>query len=352
MKQDHAYSGRGAQHQPHNSFSKLSYHTEELDGIDEYNVGGRVKTEILYEHPKSIVNKVKSPDVGMSYSINPYQGCEHGCVYCYARVTHEYWGYNAGLDFETKIIVKKNAAKLLEQTLLKPSWKVEPIILSGNTDCYQPIERKLRVTRSLLRVFADYRHPVGIITKNTGFLQDLDILRDLAKDNLVRVILSITSLDEKVRGVLEPRTASVAKKMEAIEILTSHGIPVSIMTAPIIPGLNDQEIPEIIKATAARGAVDAGYTVVRLNGAIGEVFQKWLTTHFPDRAQKIWSQVQNLQGGKVSDSNFGQRMKGEGEEASMIRQLFDIAKNRYMNGGEKIRLNKDAFRRGGNYKLF
>lgn len=265
MEVNQHIKGRGAQHRPDNKFSSTSISQEHVEGIDEFTHHIAPKTEILYEYPKSIVNKVKSPDVGMNYSLNPYQGCEHGCVYCYARVTHEYWGYNAGLDFESKIIVKKHAARLLEQTILKPSWKVEPIILSGNTDCYQPIEQKLRVTRSLLQVFSDYRHPVGIITKNVGFLQDLDLLRNLAKDNLVRVILSITSLDEQLRSAMEPRTATAKKKLEAIEILSSHGIPVSIMTAPIIPGLNDHEIPDIIKAAAAAGAVDAGYTVVRLN---------------------------------------------------------------------------------------
>jgi DNA repair photolyase len=352
MEVNQHIKGRGAQHQPDNRFIGKSITQEHVEGIDEFTQLDAPTTEIFYEYPKQIVNKVKSPDVGMAYSLNPYQGCEHGCVYCYARTTHEFWGYNAGLDFESKIIVKKHAASLLEKAILKPSWKVQPIILSGNTDCYQPIEQKLRITRSLLKVFADYRHPVGIITKNVGFLNDLDLLEDLAKDNLVRVILSITSLDETLRGKLEPRTATAKKKLEAIRTLTDKGIPVSVMTAPIIPGLNHQEIPAIIEAAAARGATDAGYTVVRLNGTVKEVFHNWLKINFPDRFQKVWNQIESLHSGKVGDSNFGKRMRGAGQEADMIKQLFDLAKRKYMNGGQKITLNTKAFRRGGNYNLF
>lgn len=352
MSTDQKIKGRGAQHKPDNRFLKQSISWEEKDGIDEFVHLDTPKTEIFYESPKEVVNKVKSPDVGMEYSLNPYQGCEHGCIYCYARTTHEFWGFNSGLDFESKIVVKKNAAAQLERTILKKSWKVKPIVLSGNTDCYQPLEKKLRITRSLLKVFADYRHPVGIITKNVGFLDDLDLLEDLARDNLVRVILSITSLDEKLRSKLEPRTATAARKLEAIEKLTEKGIPVSVMTAPIIPGLNHHEIPEIIKAATERGATNAGYTVVRLNGTIAEVFQKWLKTHFPDRYDKVWNQITHLHDGNVNDSNFGRRMRGAGQEADIIKQLFDMAIKKYMNGGEKVVLNTKAFRRGGNYKLF
>lgn len=352
MNSSQNIKGRGAQHHLSNSFSKQEFTTEWDEGVDEYTHLDRPTTQIFYENPKKIINKVSSPDVGMDYSINPYQGCEHGCVYCYARNSHEYWGWDAGLDFESKIIVKKNAAELLEKELLNPRWKVKPIVLSGNTDCYQPLERKLRITRSLLNVMAKYRHPVGIITKNTGFLEDLDILEDLAKDNLVRVILSITSLDEKLRSVLEPRTASSIKKLQAIKILSEKDIPVSIMNAPIIPGLNHTEIPEIIKIAAENGASDAGYTVVRLNGRIAKIFKKWLENYFPDRFEKVWNQIENLHQGNVNDSNWGQRMIGNGAEADMINQLFNMAKKKYMKGGEKIQLNTSAFRRGGAYSLF
>jgi DNA repair photolyase len=265
---------------------------------------------------------------------------------------HEYWGFNAGLDFESKIIVKQNAPMLLEKELLQKNWKVQPVVLSGNTDCYQPLERKLRITRKLLEVFAKYRHPVAIITKNVGFLDDLDVLKELAKDNLIRVILSITSLDEAVRSKLEPRTASAKRKLAAIETLSQHNIPSNVMTAPIIPGINHHEIPEIIKAAATSGAQDAGYTVVRLNATIKDVFAKWLETHFPDRYEKVWNQISHLHGGKVNDSEWSRRMRGAGQEADMINQLFVAAKKQYMKGHIKVHLNASAFRKGGNYNLF
>jgi len=352
VKQDQNIKGRGAQHQLSNSFSQQEFTTAWDEGIDEYAHLDKPSTQVFYEYPKKIINKVCSPDVGMDYSVNPYQGCEHGCVYCYARNSHEYWGWNAGLDFESKIIVKKNAPELLEKELLNPNWKVKPIVLSGNTDCYQPLERKLRITRSLLQVLAKYRHPVGIITKNVSFLEDMDLLEDLAKDNLVRVVLSITSLDETLRSVLEPRTASSVKKLQAIKILSDKGIPVSIMNAPIIPGLNHSEIPEIIKRASEHGAIDAGYTVVRLNGRIAEIFKKWLQNYYPDRFEKVWHQIEKLHGGNVRDSTWGQRMKGNGAEADMIKQLFHMAKKKYMQGGKKIQLNTSDFRKGGAYSLF
>ncbi|SMG52551.1 DNA repair photolyase [Marivirga sericea] len=351
MKSEQTIRGRGAQKHLPNSFSKQEFTMEWDEGIDEYTHLDKPTTQIFYENPKKLINKISSPDVGMEYSINPYQGCEHGCVYCYARNSHEYWGLDAGLDFESKIIVKKNASNLLEGELLNSNWKVKPIVLSGNTDCYQPLEKKLRITRGLLKVMAKYRHPVGIITKNVGFLEDLELLEDLAKDNLVRVVLSITSLDEKLRSRLEPRTASSKKKLEAIKILSEKGVPVSIMTAPIIPGLNHSEIPEIIKIASEHGAIDAGYSVVRLNGRVAEIFKGWLENHYPNRSQKVWHQIENLHQGQVNDSNWGQRMKGNGAEADVIKQLFHLARNRYMNGGKRITLNTSKFRRNGNYAL-
>lgn len=344
--------GRGAQIQTANPYLKQEYITEHPEGLDEELLQEKIETQVFYENPKTIVNKVTSPDVGMAYSLNPYQGCEHGCIYCYARTTHEYWGYNAGLDFESKIIVKRNAPELLEQHLLKRSWKPQPIILSGNTDCYQPLERKFGITRKLLEVFAKYRHPVGIITKNVTFLRDLDILTDLAKDHLVHVNLSITTLDEKIRSILEPRTASAAKKLQAIEKLTSAGVPVRIMNAPIIPGLTHHEIPAVIKAAAEHGALDAGYTMVRLNGFIGQVFEDWLKKNFPDRFDKVWNQICEVHDGHVNDSEFGRRMRGTGNIADMISQLFRSSKQRYMGGKIMPPLSVSKFRRGGNYNLF
>ncbi|UII28109.1 PA0069 family radical SAM protein [Fulvivirga maritima] len=344
--------GRGSQIQTKNPYLSQEYVTEHWEGLDEELLMEQIPTQVLYETPKKIVNKVESPDVGMAYSLNPYQGCEHGCIYCYARRTHEYWGYNAGLDFETKIIVKKNAPELLEKHFLQKSWQPETIMLSGNTDCYQPLERKLGITRKLLEIFLKYRNPVGIISKNVTMLRDLDLLRELAQLNLVRVTLSITSLDEKLRAKLEPRTASAARKLKAIEQMTKAGVPVSIMNAPIIPGLNHHEIPQIIKAAADHGAVSAGYTVVRLNGYIGEVFEDWLRKNFPDRFDKVWNQICEVHGGNVNDSEFGRRMRGAGQISDIISQLFHASVDRHMKGRHVPAMDTSLFRRGGHYRLF
>ena len=344
--------GRGSQIKVANRFNLQEYVTDHIEGLDETMISERPQTEVFQESPNKVVNKVDSPDVGMDYSLNPYQGCEHGCVYCYARPTHEFWGYEAGLDFETKIVVKKNAPQLLEKHLLQKNWKPKPIVLSGNTDCYQPLERKLKITQKLLKVFLKYRHPVGIITKNDLILRDLDILKALAADNLVRVIFSVTTLQEKLRSIMEPRTTSARKKLMAIAKLSHAGIPVSIMNAPIIPGINHHEIPSMIKIAADNGARDAGYTMVRLNGKIGEVFHHWLVTNFPDRHQKVWNQICEVHGGIVSSSEFGKRMRGSGNIADIIKQLFTYARNRYMPDHGNIELNTTLFRRGGNYQIF
>ncbi len=346
------FKGRGTGQTPPNQFIKQYTASVHHEGIDEPVFDKAPTTEILYDYPQKIVNKVESPDVGMMYSANPYQGCEHGCAYCYARNTHEFWGYNAGLDFERKIIAKPDAPRLLEKFLLQKSWVPQTIVLSGNTDCYQPAEKKLKLTRQMLEVFARYRHPVGIITKNVTLLRDLDILSDLAKDRLIRVYFSITTLDESLRRVLEPRTATTKRKLEAIRTLTANNIPVGIMNAPLIPGLNHHETPAIIKAAAEAGALSAGYTVVRLNGQIGEIFRQWLLDHYPDRQNKIWNQVSHLHRGKVNDSKWGDRIKGNGNHAEAIRQLFKSSVSTYMSGRSMPPLNTSAFRRGGNFNLF
>lgn len=297
------------------------------------------KTSFIETFPKTIVNKVNSPDVGMEYSLNPYQGCEHGCVYCYARNSHEYWGYGAGLDFEQKVLVKKNAVQLLEEKLRSKSWKAVPIVLSGNTDCYQPVERKLKITRSLLQLFLKYRHPVGIITKNALIQRDLDILQELAKDNLVRVNLSITSLEEQTRQILEPRTASISKRLQTLEKLHERGVPVNVMMAPVIPSINSHEILPLVKEVASRGAYGVGYTMVRLNGAIGEVFSNWIRKAMPDRAEKVLHQIAECHNGNLNDSRFGARMKGDGNIADQVAQQFAIAKKKYLSGRERPVLN-------------
>ena len=283
-------------------------------------------TQVFYETPKKIVNKVTSPDLGMMYSMNPYQGCEHGCIYCYARNTHEYWGFNAGLDFESKIIAKKNAPVLLEKFILHPDWNALPISLSGNTDCYQPLERKLEITRGILKVLANYRHPVGIITKNSLILRDLDLLTDLAKDNLVHVYISITTLNEELRGTMEPRTASALKRLKTVSVLSNAGVPVGVMNAPVIPGLNDHEIPSIIRAAAEAGARTAGMTMVRLNGSIGQIFEDWLRKNYPNQFEKVLNQISAVHGGSISDSTIWKENEWRGHLCRGDSSTFSIFK--------------------------
>jgi DNA repair photolyase len=350
-KEGEYFKGRGAQIRTSNKFLKAHYVSEHIEGLDEPLMSAP-QTQVFHENPKQIVNKVTSPDLGMMYSMNPYQGCEHGCIYCYARNSHEYWGFSAGLDFESKIIVKENAPQLLEKFILNPNWRPVPISVSGNTDCYQPLERKFEITRNILKVFARYRHPLGMITKNGLILRDLDLLKDLAQDNLVHVYISITTLDENLRRVMEPRTASGIKRLKTVEALAKAGIPVGIMTAPIIPGLNHHEIPAIIKEAANHGASNVGMTVVRLNGSIGKIFEDWLRKNFPDRFDKVWNQISSMHGGNVNDSQFGRRMSGEGNFAESIHQLFQISKKKYLAGRKMPPIDLTKFRKGGNLSLF
>jgi DNA repair photolyase len=345
------FKGRGAQIKSENRFSKSHYVTDHIEGLDEPLIESP-NTQIFFETPKKIVNKVDSPDLSMMYSMNPYQGCEHGCIYCYARNTHEYYGFSAGLDFESKIIVKKNAASLLEQHLLNRNWNAVPIMLSGNTDCYQPQEKKFEITRKMLNVMAIYRHPVGMITKNSLILRDLDLLKDLASDNLVHVYISITTLDENLRRILEPRTVSSLKRLKTIEELAKAGIPVGVMNAPIIPGLNHHEIPLVLKAASDHGAMAAGMTVVRLNGSIGKIFEDWLHKNFPDRFDKVWNQICSFHGGNVNDSQFGRRMSGEGNIAEAIHQLYKASKKKYFSEKQLTPYDLTKFRKGGNLSLF
>lgn len=345
------FKGRGAQIKTENRFLKSHYVTDHIEGLDEPLLESPT-TQIFFETPKKIVNKVDSPDLSMMYSLNPYQGCEHGCIYCYARNTHEYYGFSAGLDFESKIIVKKNAPALLEKNLLNKNWNAVPIMLSGNTDCYQPQEKKFEITRNLLKVFANYRHPVGLITKNSLILRDLDLLKALAADNLVHVYISITTLDEDLRRILEPRTASSIKRLKTIEELSKAGIPVGVMNAPIIPGLNHHEIPVVLKAASDHGALGCGMTVVRLNGSIGKIFEDWLRKNFPDRFDKVWNQICSFHGGNVNDSQFGRRMSGEGQIADAIHQLYRAAKKKSFSAKHFPSYDLTKFHRGGNLSLF
>jgi DNA repair photolyase len=323
--------GRGAQIVTHNPYFSQSYVQEHFEGLDEEWLG-EDQTQIIFETAKTILNQVKSPDVGMDWSINPYQGCEHGCVYCYARNSHQYWGYSAGLDFESKIIVKRNAAELLRKRFDKADWKGEAISLSGNTDCYQPLERKFKLTRSILEVCLEYGNPVGVLTKNSLVIRDSDIIQELAKNNLIKVLFTITSLREDLRLKLEPRTATYKSRLQTLEKLSKLGVPCGIMAGPIIPGLNNYDTPQVIKAAAEHGALFCGYTVLRLNGAIKDIFSDWLEKNYPNSHKKIFAQVQSMHGGNANESNFGRRMKGEGQIADAIHQMIAQAKRKYMNG--------------------
>ncbi len=342
--------GRGAQYNPKNRFLKGEYVQEHAEGIDDWEAETR-HTEYIYDNSKTLVNKVTSPDVGMMYSANPYQGCEHGCIYCYARNSHEYWGYSAGLDFESRIVVKRNAPALLRKFFDNKNWEPATISLSGNTDCYQPIERKMKITRALLEICLEYRNPVGILTKNALVLRDLDIIQELARKNLVRVFSSITSVDEDLRKVLEPRTATYRTRLKVIKTLSDAGVPTGIMNAPLIPGLNDMHIHDVLKAASDAGAKWAGYTVVRLNGAIGDIFKDWLYKAFPDRADKVWRQICECHGGAVNDSRFGNRITGDGKFATLIRDQFHLYCRKYNLNVEQQDLNTSDFRRVTNNQL-
>ncbi|EHQ27300.1 PA0069 family radical SAM protein [Mucilaginibacter paludis] len=336
------FKGRGAQVNTHNKFLKNKYVLEHIEGLDEPMLENS-HTQIFEENAKKIVSESNSPDLHFMHSINPYQGCEHGCIYCYARNTHEYYGFSAGLDFERKIIVKRNAAKLLEQYFNKKNYKPAIIMLSGNTDCYQPMERKLKITRSLLQVFLKYKHPVSIITKNNLILRDIDILERLAALGLVHVNVSLNSLDEQLRQKLEPRTITATGRLAVIQKLSERNIPVRVMVAPVIPGLNSTEIPNIIKAASERGARSAGFTIVRLNGSIGEIFTDWVHKAFPERAEKVLNMIASCHGGQLNDSRWGTRMSGEGHIAESIHQLFKMGCTRFLTGRQMPEYNFTHF---------
>ena len=357
MKHKDYLKGRGAQQNTPNKFFKYVNETRD-DFLEFCRIEGEDsdsnKTRYIPIFPKTIVNKVTSPDIGMSYSMNPYQGCEHGCIYCYARNTHEFWGYSAGLDFEHKILIKKDAPKLLEAKLKSKKWQPCTIVLSGNTDCYQPAEKEFEITRACLAIFLKYRHPVGIITKNSLILRDLDILKELNEHQLIGVNVSITSLSEETRRILEPRTATIKKRLETIRVLSKNEIPVNAMLAPIIPGINSHEIMNLAKAVSDNGALSFGFTVVRLNGAIGQIFSDWIYKTLPDKAEKVLGQIEACHGGNLNDSRFGIRSRGEGKIAQQIHDLVRLAKHTYFKDKEFPKLNHglhDHFK-DGQLRLF
>ncbi|HEY5465312.1 MAG TPA: PA0069 family radical SAM protein [Hanamia sp.] len=346
-KEEEQYlSGRGAQFNTQNRFLKNHQSKEEIESIDDWEVPNP-GTQYLEQKAKSIVNKVDSPDLGMAYSMNPYAGCEHGCIYCYARNVHEYWGYSAGLDFESKIIVKINATQMLRKTLMHPKWEVHPIMLSGNADCYQPAEQKYRLTRGLLEVCNEFNQPVGILTKNSWIIKDKDILQEMAKKRLVSAMVSITSFNEDLRRVMEPRTATAKQRLRVLEELSAAGVHTGIMMGPMIPGLNEHEMQRIMKAASDAGATFTAYTFIRLNGAIKFLFHDWLYKNFPARADKVWHLIEASHNGQVNDTRWGLRMRGEGSIADLVNQQYKKYGKLYHMNEDQWQLNVADFRRPG-----
>ena len=347
MQEADYLKGRGAQTNPHNHFLKNELEIDVDDILEEEEkleiLHQKKSTNYIFVSPKSIINWVKSPDIPGLYSMNPYQGCEHGCTYCYARNTHEYWGYSAGKDFEQNILIKKDAPKLLRECFEKPDWCASPIMLSGNTDCYQPAERKFEITRELLKVCLEFRHPVSIITKNELIARDIDLLEQLAAQHLVSITMSLTTLNENLKRVMEPRTSSAKNVLKTIKILSEKNIPVNINVAPIIPSINDHEIFDIAKTVANAGASSIHYIVVRLNDRVEVIFKDWLMKNFPDRFEKCIHQIENIHGGAVSDKRSFVRMRGEGNWAAIINKQFKLAEQKYFQGKSFPKLNCDAF---------
>jgi DNA repair photolyase len=339
---------RGAPENPANRFEKIHLEPDE-DWNPEDDVLPR--TQFLVDHSKTAISYNESPDVGFSASVNPYRGCEHGCIYCYARPTHEYLGFSSGLDFESKIMVKLNAPELLREELSSPKWKPQVLVMSGITDCYQPVERKLKITRRCLETLLEFRNPVAMITKNFLVTRDVDVLSELAKHKCASVCVSITTLDSDLRKVMEPRTSPPQARLKAIRKLAEAKIPVAVNVAPIIPGLTDHEMPAILKAAHEAGATAAGFTIVRLPYANTTLFEKWLETHFPDRKEKVLNRIRAMRGGKLYDAQWGKRMSGEGIFAEQIAAMFDVARRKAGFKDDDRELSTAGFRRPGGAQL-
>jgi DNA repair photolyase len=347
--------GRGAVRDLPNRFEKLAMDLDpdvvQPDPEREGEILPNPKTTFLENKTESIIVKNNSPDVGFGSGINPYRGCEHGCSYCYARPYHEYLGFSAGLDFETKIMFKPRAAELLRKELSRPKYEPEVLALSGVTDCYQPAERQFRITRSCLEVLAEFRHPVSIITKNFLITRDIDVLKELAAFDAVRATISITTLNADLAAKMEPRASTPTHRLRAIEMLAKAGIPVGVNVAPIIPGLNDREIPAVLEAAKAAGAIDAGYTVLRLPYGVKDVFAEWLKANFPEKLDRILATIRDVRDGKLNSPAFGTRMRGEGKYAEQINQMFHVFRERLGFGVRTHELTTKNFRRPGDFQL-
>lgn len=357
-----ARKGRGARANPTGRFEKrriepdLEALAESLSNgfgsIDpEFSPPRRQRTEGIPDPSRTAITTNKSPDIPFDASLNPYRGCEHGCAYCYARPTHEYLGYSAGLHFETKILVKERAPELLRRELSARRWKPQVVAISGVTDAYQPIERRLEITRRCVEVFAEFRNPISIITKNALVTRDVDLFRQMAEDNAISVALSVTTLNADLQRVLEPRASSSAERLRAIEKLSEAGIPAGVMIAPILPGLTDMETPALLEAAASAGARWAGHVVLRLPHGVRELFDDWLLTHRPLRRKKVLSRLESLRGGRLNDPRFGTRMRGEGRFAAQIADLFQLWARRQGLDRPAPTLSTAGFRKPGGTQL-
>jgi DNA repair photolyase len=337
--------GRGAPSNPEGRFESLARTREDDGWVQDDEPQARPETIVTEERARTIISRNDSPDIHFTQSINAYRGCEHGCIYCYARPSHSYLNLSAGIDFETKLFAKTNAAELLRKELSKPGYACSPINLGANTDPYQPIERRYRITRSIIEVLAEHGHPFTIITKNALVERDIDLLAPLAARQLVHVFVSVTSLDNRLASTLEPRASAPYRRLQAVATLNAAGIPCGVMVAPIIPMVTDRYIESILEGAANAGARAAGYTVVRLPYELKDLFREWLALHVPERAAHVMSLIQQMRGGRDNDPNFGSRMRGEGEFADLIRQRFQLACRKHgINQTRAIRLDTSQFK--------
>lgn len=344
MNHSKEIKGRGSKINPVNRFEQIYIETFENDDFIDEEFQTKLNTIFYKDDSRSIITKNDSPDLGFDFTVNPYRGCEHGCIYCYARPYHEYLGFSSGLDFETKIMVKEDAPKLLDLAFCKKSWKSSKIVFSGITDCYQPIEKKLKLTRGCLEVCLQFRNPVGIVTKNSLILRDLDILKEMAQLEILSVAISVTSIRNDLIQIMEPRTSRFEKRISTIEKLANEGISVTVNIAPIIPGLNDEEIPNILKIASDAGAKNASFIMLRLPYAVKDIFLNWIKKEFPDRYNKVLTKINEMRDGKLNSSEFGERFRGKGKTVEVINQLFKLnCKKLGLNlGYSKVR--NDLFR--------
>jgi len=337
--------GRGAAHNPGNRFDVHERERDAQDGLAQDENAPRPRTVITLQQARSIISRNDSPDVPFSQSINPYQGCEHGCIYCYARPTHAYIGLSPGLDFETKLFGKRNAPELLRKELARPGYQCELIALGANTDPYQPVEREQRITRGILEVLAEHHHPVGIVTKSALVERDIDILAQMAKSNLAHVFVSITSLDAELSRNLEPRATAPYRRLETLKYLSEAGVPCGVLFAPVIPFINDSDLESVLEAAAGAGASMAGYVVLRLPLEVNALFRNWLARHYPLRAARVMARVNDLHGGRDYDAYFGSRMSGKGEYSALITSRFARACAKHgLVSGERFALDTALFR--------